>query len=87
VFVFSLVATMAAKPVRTFRTIAAVVLGLSFIPDVLLATRHAFGGGWPEAIALMMMHVVAWAVTLSMLIGLATVSTPAEGHRPPGGAV
>lgn len=78
VFVFGMMATMAAHPVRTFRIIAAVVLGISFIPDVLLATRHSFGGGWPEAIALMLMHIVAWLVTVKMLIGLTTVSTVAD---------
>jgi hypothetical protein len=75
VFVFSFVATMASNPVPTFRFIAVVVLVLSFVPDVLLAVRHSFGGGWLEALVLMSMHVVAWAVTVTMLIGLTTVQT------------
>jgi hypothetical protein len=73
VLVFTFVATMASNPIRTFRLVAAVVLLLSFVPDVLLATWHSFGGSWSEALALMSMHVVAWAVTVTMLIGLTTV--------------
>ena len=75
VFVFSFVATTASNPIRTFRFIAVIVLLFSFLPDVLLAVRHSFGGGWPEASALMLMHVVASAVTVTMLSGLMTVQT------------
>jgi hypothetical protein len=75
VIVFSYLATTVSNPIRTFRTVAAVVLLLSFVPVVLLAIWHSFGGGWPEALALMSMHVVAWAVTVSMLMRLTTVQT------------
>jgi len=60
------------NPVRIFRWIAGVILLLSFVPDILLAVWHSFGGGWPEAFALMSMHITAWAVTVTMLTGLTT---------------
>jgi hypothetical protein len=75
VLVFGFVATTSSNPIRMFRIIAASVLLLSFVPDVLLATWHSFGGGWPEALALMSMHVAAWSVTVTMLIGLTAVKT------------
>ena len=78
VLVFSVVATMAANPIRTYRLIAVSVLLLSFIPDVLIGIAHPLGGGWPEALALMLMHVAAWSVTVTMLIGLTAVKTEAQ---------
>jgi hypothetical protein len=64
------------NPVRTWRRVAAVVLILSFIPDVLLATSHDMGGGWPEAGALMSMHVVVWALCVTLLPSLAITRHP-----------
>ena len=55
------------NPVRTWRRTSAVVLILSFAPCVLLAVAHLMGGGWPEAFALMAMHVVVWAVCATLL--------------------
>ena len=52
--------------VRRYRLVAAGVLVLSFIPDVLLATSHDMGGGWPEALFLMIMHVVVWAICVTL---------------------
>jgi hypothetical protein len=77
VIVFSFVATTSRNPVRTFRLVAAVALLISFVPDILLAVSHSYGGGWPEALALMVMHVVAWAVTVTLLIRLTAVETDA----------
>jgi hypothetical protein len=82
VFVFTFVATTASNPVRMFRSIAGLVLLVSFVPDILLAIWHSFGGGWPEAIALMSMHVTAWAVTVTMLIGLTAVRSEASSDIP-----
>jgi uncharacterized membrane protein SirB2 len=73
VLVFNFVSMMSSNPVRTFRIVAASALLLSFVPGVLLAVQHSMGGGWPEAFALMSMHVAAWFVTVTMLIGLTTV--------------
>jgi hypothetical protein len=64
------------NPVRTWRLVATVVLILSFIPDVLLATSHDMGGGWPEAFALMTMHVVVWALCVTLLPWLAITKHP-----------
>jgi hypothetical protein len=56
-----------ADPIRDFRRLARVILLISFLPDILLALTHAFGGGWPEALALMSMHVAVWAICVTML--------------------
>ena len=71
--------------VRTYRRVAAVVLVLSFAPDVLLATSHEMGGGWTEAFFLMIMHVVVWAICVTLLPGLSMTSsseTPVKPDRP-----
>jgi hypothetical protein len=65
------------NPVRTWRRVAALVLLLSFIPNVLLAISHIMGEGWPEACALMSMHVVVWAICVTLLPSLAITK-----HRP-----
>lgn len=58
--VFQVVANRSDRPVAQFRTIAIVALALSLIPDFLMVSQP--GGGWGEAILLMVMHVVAAAV-------------------------
>lgn len=68
--------------VRAYRRVAAVVLVLSFAPDVLLATSHEMGGGWPEASFLMVMHVVVWAICVTLLPNLSMTSVP-EPHGKP----
>lgn len=70
IFVFLKIAFY-PNPVRTWRRVAAAVLIVSFLPDVRLAVSHAMGGGWPEAFALMTMHVVVWAVCITLLPALA----------------
>lgn len=67
---------------RTYRRIAAGVLFLSLIPDVLLATSHDMGGGWPEASFLMIMHVVVWAICVTFLPGLSMTSHPETAAKP-----
>ncbi len=70
--------------VRTYRWVSTGVLLLSFIPDVALARSHEMGGGWAEALFLMLMHVVVWAVcvtllpTLSMTAHSETASEPSR---------
>jgi hypothetical protein len=71
--------------VRAYRRVAAVVLALSFIPDVLLATSHDMGAGWPESFFLMIMHVVVWAICVTLLPGLSMTrhtETPGKPDRP-----
>ena len=67
VLVFALVARFAKNPIRTYQVIAFVVLVLSLLPDVGFATSPIPGANWPNAIALMVMHVAAWAITVTML--------------------
>ena len=82
VIVFAIVAQFAARPVRTYQIISVVALALSFIPDMLLlfGPRPAEGvtppaGGpppmegvtFPNVAALMVMHVVAWALCVTLL--------------------
>jgi hypothetical protein len=46
---------------------------MSVWPDVALARSGAPGATWPNAVALMLMHVAAWAVSTSMLTRLTVV--------------
>ena len=64
------------NPIRTWRRVAAVVLILSFVPNVLLAISHIMDEGWPEACALMTMHVFVWAICATLLPSLATTKHP-----------
>jgi hypothetical protein len=75
---------MASYPnaVRTWRRVATVVMILSFAPCVLLAISHIMGGGWPEACVLMTMHVVVWAVCVTLLPSLATTKHPPKTQAP-----
>jgi hypothetical protein len=69
------------NPAMRWFYLSAAVLVLSFIPDILLALYHGMGGGWPEACALMCMHVVVWIVCVTVLPGLAFTTSPATEHR------
>jgi hypothetical protein len=68
--VFVLVARLASNPIRTYQIIAGVVLLFSFLPDLSLARSQVSGANWPDALALMAMHIVAWAVCVTMLTKL-----------------
>ncbi len=67
VLVFAIVARLMKNPIRTYQIIAFIVLVLSFLPDVGFAQAPMPGANWPNAIALMVMHVVAWAICVTML--------------------
>jgi uncharacterized membrane protein YhaH (DUF805 family) len=67
VFVFWQIGWYSAQPIRVYRWVAAVVLLVSFAPDVAIATRQLGGAGWPEAFALMSMHVAVWALCVTIL--------------------
>jgi hypothetical protein len=74
VLVFLAVGHEAAHPVQTYRRIALGVLLVSFIPDVVLGETAAPGINlWPMAMIFAVMHVVAWAVTVTMLTTLTCV--------------
>jgi len=68
------------NPVRTWRRVAAVVLILSFVPNVLMGISHIMGGGWPEACVLMTMHVVVWAICITLLPSLAITKYPRKSQ-------
>ena len=70
------------NPVRTWRRVAALVLILSFVPNVVLAISHVMGEGWPEACALMTMHVVVWAICVTLLPSLAITKYPPKTQTP-----
>jgi hypothetical protein len=74
-FVFLATARYSFEPVRDYRSLAAKVLLLSFVPDTALAVLHWFGGGWPEAIALMAMHVAVWAICILLFPLVTTKGT------------
>ena len=67
VLVFALVARFATNPIRTYQIIAFVFLLVSLLPDIGFARSTMPGASWPTAIALMVMHVAAWAICVSML--------------------
>jgi hypothetical protein len=74
VIVFSVVARFAKTPVRTYGRIALVALVLSLIPDLLMHARRPNLFTWPRTSVLMIMHVVAWWVTVTMITKLTACS-------------
>ena len=70
VLVFALVARFTKNPVRIYLMISSVFLVISFLPDLATASAPFPGAGWPYAISLMIMHVVAGLITVYMLIKL-----------------
>lgn len=74
VVIFAAMTRLVSDPIRKFKTLAKVVLLFSFVPDILLATLHWFGGTLPYALALMGMHIVAWVTCVTMLTRIAPVT-------------
>jgi len=70
------------ESVRTYRRLAFGVLCLSFIPDALLAISHGMGGGWPEALFLMLMHVAVWAICVTLLPSLSMTTHSETAAKP-----
>jgi hypothetical protein len=72
VIVFALVGRFSQRPIWLFNRIAFVTLLITFIPDVLmLLTGFNPGTMVANVLALMLMHIVAWAITVYMLTTLA----------------
>jgi hypothetical protein len=71
VLVFALVARFSKRPLRTYFIVSVVILILTFIPD---AAEPIYGlvpaATWPNAAILMVMHLVAWAITVTLLFRL-----------------
>src|SRR5262245_57531158 len=72
VTVAAAVVEMASNPLRTFRRMSAVVMLVSCAPNLKAAFSRDAGVEW-GMLALMVMHVVAWAVTVPMLTRLTVV--------------
>ena len=71
VIVFALLERFARRPILMFKRIAVVALVLSFVPDVLLLVASVPGATVVSVGVLMSMHVVAWVISVGMLITLA----------------
>ena len=74
VIVFALLARFARRPILMFKRIAAVALVLSFVPDVWLLVASVPGATAVSVGVLLVMHVVAWAISVGMLTTLAPVN-------------
>ena len=72
VMVFAIVAREASRPIRTYNRIAVVALVLSCVPDLAIGFGLIRGEGWTLAVVFILMHIAAWAVTVSMLTHLTT---------------
>lgn len=73
VIVFALVGRFAKNPIRTYIIVSSIFLLISFLPDFGVVSMPMEGAGWPYAITLMIMHVVAGLITVTMLIKLTVV--------------
>lgn len=73
VAVYAIVGRLSRRPLGLYRRIALIALVLSCIPDLLIPFQPAAfpGGTWPAAIALIVLHVIGWAVIVPLLTRLA----------------
>ena len=70
VLVFAAMVRFVCDPIPRFKTVAVVVLLLSFLPDIALVKWRVWDATWTYAFALMVMHVAAWGTCVNMLIRL-----------------
>jgi hypothetical protein len=70
VIVFAIIARFSRRPIRLFRIVALIVLLISFVPDIGLLATGAPGATPLSVGVLMLMHVVAWAISVGMLTRL-----------------
>jgi hypothetical protein len=69
--VFAIVGRFARRPIRLFRIIALIALLISFLPDIgLLASNMMPGTSALSVGVLMLMHIVAFAISVGMLTRL-----------------
>ena len=73
VAVFALCVRWAVDPLRKYRQLAIAALLVSFLPNIAAGLLMRPAVDWPSMMVLMVMHVAAWAVTVSMLTRLTTV--------------
>ena len=83
VVVFALVGRFAKNPIRTYIIISSVFLVISFLPDLSVPSMRTAmpGATWGYAITLMIMHVVAGFITVSMLIKLTAAKSKIETNQ------
>ncbi len=78
VIIFPMFVEMARNPARTFRRMSTGVVLISCIPNLVAAFSRDAGVEW-GMLALMGMHVVAWAVTVPMLTRLTVTRVETTG--------
>lgn len=83
-FVFTLVRRVSSAPVRTFTRIAAVVLVLSVLPDLVLLQAQP-AATVPGVLVLMAMHVVAAVVMVGVLTRGFGSDSPPRSEQPQSG--
>jgi hypothetical protein len=82
VIIFPMFVEMASNPLRTFRRMSLAVMLISCAPNLFAALSRDAGVEW-GMLALMVMHVVAWAVTVPMLTRLAVTTARAQENETP----
>ena len=71
VIVYTLVGRFSRRPVWLFQRIALITLLISFIPDILmLITGFNPGTTVANVVVIMLMHVVAWLISVRLLTKL-----------------
>ncbi len=70
--VYGFIGRRAQQPIRAFRRVALIVLVLSWLPDIGLLIAQPYPGTSILAVgALMVMHVIAYAISVGLLTTLA----------------
>jgi hypothetical protein len=82
VIIFPMFVEMASNPLRTFRRFSTAVMLVSCAPNLYAALARDAGVEW-GMLALMVMHVAAWAVTVPMLTGLTVAGARPSGVETP----
>lgn len=73
VIVYALIGRFSRRPIQLFRRVALWTMLISLIPDLLmLATGFNPGTTLGNVVVLMLMHVVAWAISVGLLTRLAS---------------
>ena len=68
VVAFAVIGRISKNPITLFRRVALIALVLSFIPDLMMLWSGSFPGTTlANMLALMLMHVVAYAISVYML--------------------
>jgi hypothetical protein len=72
VIAYAIIGRLSKNPIWLFKRVALVTLLLSFIPDIAMwFTASTPGTTTANVLALMLMHVVAWAISVYLLTNFA----------------